>query len=418
LIGIRGNNVISSPLVENVQKTQQVVDLLREHKYADAMTLRGRGFVESYNILNTLLRAHPQPPEKGQKQLRLAVMHAGAPAPGMNTAARVAIRLGLDQGHVMLGIHNGVKGLLEDQIQEMNWMSVHGWVNRGGAELGTSRDKPAQGEYDRVSEQFSRYGIDGLLIIGGWSGYQIAYDLHSMQKDFPSLRKPIVCVPATINQDLPGTEVTIGADTALNSIVYDVDKIKDSAVASRRCYVVEVMGHDCGYLALMGGMATGAERVYLPEEGISLDDLRTDVARLVDGFEHGKRLGLIVRSEHADPYYTTDFLVRLFEKESQDLFDVRRCVLGHTQQGGRPSPYDRIQATRLTSRALTYLVEQSYSDLAPAVCIGRQDGQIRFTSLSYFPDLVEPLLQRPLEQKWLERRQVAKAVADYSPVTD
>lgn len=297
-------------------------------------------------------------------------------------------------------------------------MSVHGWVNRGGAELGTSRDKPAQGEYDRVSEQFSRYGIDGLLIIGGWSGYQIAYDLHSMQKDFPSLRKPIVCVPATINQDLPGTEVTIGADTALNSIVYDVDKIKDSAVASRRCYVVEVMGHDCGYLALMGGMATGAERVYLPEEGISLDDLRADVARLVDGFEHGKRLGLIVRSEHADPYYTTDFLVRLFEKESQDLFDVRRCVLGHTQQGGRPSPYDRIQATRLTSRALTYLVEQSYSDLAPAVCIGRQDGQIRFTSLSYFPDLVEPILQRPLEQKWLERRQVAKAVADYSPVMD
>lgn len=418
LIGIRGNNVISSPLVENVQKTQQVVDLLREHKYAEAMTLRGRGFVESYNILNTLLRAHPQPPEKGQKPLRLAVMHAGAPAPGMNTAARVAIRLGLDQGHVMLGIHNGVKGLLEDQIQEMNWMSVHGWVNRGGAELGTSRDKPVQGEYDRVSEQFSRYGIDGLLIIGGWSGYQIAYDLHSMQKDFPSLRKPIVCVPATINQDLPGTEVTVGADTALNSIVYDVDKIKDSAVASRRCYVVEVMGHDCGYLALMGGMATGAERVYLPEEGISLDDLRADVARLVDGFEHGKRLGLIVRSEHADPYYTTDFLVRLFEKESQDLFDVRRCVLGHTQQGGRPSPYDRIQATRLTSRALTYLVEQSYNDLAPAVCIGRQDGQIRFTSLSYFPDLVEPLLQRPLEQKWLERRQVAKAVADYSPVIE
>ncbi len=416
LIGLRGNSVVSSPLMENVQKTHQVIDLLKEHNYQEAMSLRGRGFVELYNNLFTLLRAHPQPPEKGQKQLRLAVMHAGAPAPGMNTAARVAIRLGLDQGHVMLGIHNGVKGLLDDEIQEMNWMSVHGWVNRGGAELGTSRDFPVQDEFKRVSDQFSRYDIDGLLIIGGWSGYRLAYDLHSMQREFPSLRRPIVCVPATINHDLPGTEVTIGADTALNSIVYDVDKVKDSAVASRRCYVIEVMGHDCGYLALMGGMATGAERVYLPEEGITLDDLRSDVVRLVDGFEHGKRLGLIVRSEYADPYYTTDFLVRLFEKESQDLFDVRRCVLGHTQQGGRPSPFDRIQATRLTARALSYLIEQSYSDLAPAVCIGRQAGQIQFTSLAYFPDLGEPQAQRPREQKWLELRQVAKAVADYAPV--
>jgi 6-phosphofructokinase 1 len=412
LIGLRGNSVVSSPLMENVQKTLQVVDLLSAHKYTEAMSLRGRGFVESYSILNTLLRAHPQPPETGQKQLRIAVMHAGGPAPGMNTAARVAIRLGLDQGHVMLGIHNGVKGFLEDDVHEMNWMSVHGWVNRGGAELGTGRYLPAQDEYRQIADQFSHYGIDGLLIIGGWSGYQLAYDLHSLQKEFPSLRCPIVCVPATINHDLPGTEVTIGADTALNSIVYDVDKVKDSAVASRRCYVVEVMGRDCGYLGLMGGMATGAERVYLPEEGISLDDLRADVVRLVDGFKRGKRLGLIVRSERADQYYTTDFLVRLFEKESGDIFDVRRCVLGHTQQGGRPSPFDRIQATRLTARALNYLIEQSANDLAPAVCIGRQAGQIHFTSLSYFPDLVELHAQRPREQSWFELRQIANAVAD------
>jgi 6-phosphofructokinase 1 len=418
LIGIRGNHVVSSPLMENVTKTQQVAELLKAHKYSEAMSLRGKGFVEANNILNTLLRAHPQPTEKGQKQLRLAVMHAGGPAPGMNTAARVAIRLGLDQGHVMLGIHNGVKGFLKDEIQEMNWMGVHGWVNRGGAELGTSRDLPVDNEYEKIADQFSRYGIDGLLIIGGWSGYQFAYDIHTLQKDFPSLRRPVVCVPATINHDLPGTELTIGADTALNSIVYDVDKVKDSAVASRRCYVVEVMGRDCGYLGLMGGMATGAERVYMPEEGITLDDLRSDVTRLVEGFKHGKRLGLIVRSERADQYYTTDFLVRLFERESGDLFDVRRCVLGHTQQGGRPSPFDRIQATRLTARAIAYLIEQSASDLAPAVCIGRQAGQIRFTSLSYFPDLVEPHFRRPREQYWLELKQVAKAVSDYSPITD
>ena len=164
-------------------------------------------------------------------------------------------------------------------------------------------------------------------------------------------------MPATINNDLPGTEISIGADTALNTIVEDVDKIKESAVASQRCYVVEVMGHDCGYLALMSGLASGAERVYLPEDGITLDDLRHDVREMVDGFRHGKRLGLIVRSEHADPYYTTQFLVSLYEKEGGDLFDARPSILGHTQQGGRPSPFDRIQASRLAAVALERLVD-------------------------------------------------------------
>jgi 6-phosphofructokinase 1 len=329
----------------------------------------------------------------------------------MNTAARAAVRLALDRGHVVLGIRNGVEGLLQDDIHELGWMSVHGWVNRGGAELGTSRDLPSEEDYATIAERFTRHRIDGLLIIGGWAGYQLAHQLHTRQSLLPALRRPIVCVPATINQDLPGTDLTIGADTALNSIIYDVDKVKDSAVASRRCYVVEVMGRDCGYLGLMSGMATGAEQVYMPEDGITLDNLRDDVLQLVEGFTHGKRLGLIVRCEGADESYTTDFLVTLFAKESRGLFDVRRCVLGHTQQGGRPSPYDRIQATRLTARALDYLIEQSESDLAPAVSVGRVAGKIKFTSLSYFPDLMEPGAQRPRDQPWREIVAVALSVA-------
>ena len=411
LIGLRGTQVVASPLMDNVARTQSVAVLLKDHKYDEAMVLRGRGFVEGHKILKTLLSAHAKPPQPGQRQLRIAVMHAGGPAPGMNTAARVAVRLGLDRGHVMLGVRNGFPGLLRGDIEELSWMSVHGWVNRGGAELGTSRELPGEDDFPALAEQLTRHEIGGLLVIGGWTGYQLAYLLHSHQSELPALRLPIVCVPATIDHNLPGTEVTIGADTALNSIMYDIDKVRDSAVASHRCYVVEVMGRDCGYLALMGGMATGAEQVYMPEDGIALDKLRDDVAHLVGAFRRGQRLGLIVRSERADEAYTTDFLVTLFAKESEGLFDVRRCVLGHVQQGGRPSPYDRIQATRLTARALDYLIEQSADDLAPAVCVGRLTGQIRFTSLAYFPDLVEASAQRPREQHWRSLVGVAAAVA-------
>ena len=118
----------------------------------------------------------------------------------------------------------------------------------------------------------------------------------------------------------------------------DVDKIKQSAVASRRCFVVEVMGRDCGYLALMSGLATGAERVYLPEEGITLDDLTADVRALAEGFRSGKRLGLVIRSENADPVYTTGFISRCSRRRAVSLFDAREAILGHIQEGGDPSP--------------------------------------------------------------------------------
>jgi 6-phosphofructokinase 1 len=220
-----------------------------------------------------------------------------------------------------------------------------------------------------------------------------------------------VCLPASINNDLPGSELSIGADTALNSIVSDVDKIKQTAVASHRCFVVEVMGHDCGYLALLSGLATGAERVYLPEEGISLDDLQADVALLIDGFRKGKRLGLVIRGERAEPIYTTGFLHALFEKEGRGLFDVRQSVLGHVQQGGAPSPFDRIQATRLAARCVEYLGEHAGSGGGSSAFIGLQSGRVRFTPLDQLPALTRTGVQRPVHQWWLGLRPLADMMA-------
>ncbi len=415
LFGIRDNEVMHSPLMENVRKTQMVAELIKAGNYDEAMAMRGRGFVESYEILRTLVQAQPRPADPQRHGKRLAVMHLGGPAPGMNTAVRAAVRLGLDRGHTMLGVRNGLAGLLNGTIEEMGWMSVHGLVARGGAELGTSRHAASPADFPRIAQRLAEHRVEGLLIIGGWIGYEFAYQLANHAHEYPEFAIPVVCIPASINNDLPGTEISIGADTALNTIVEDVDKIKESAVASQRCYVVEVMGHDCGYLALMSGLASGAERVYLPEDGITLDDLRHDVREMVDGFRHGKRLGLIVRSEHADPYYTTQFLVSLYEKEGGDLFDARPSILGHTQQGGRPSPFDRIQANRLAAVALERLVTLAESGAHESTAIGRENGKLKFNDLRDMPALVEPKLHRPKVQRWMALRGLERKMAEYDP---
>jgi 6-phosphofructokinase 1 len=252
-------------------------------------------------------------------------------------------------------------------------------------------------------------------MIGGWTGYESVLQLMENRKTFPANNIPMVCVPASINNNLPGAELSIGADSALNNIVNAVDKIKQSAVASRRVFVVEVMGRNCGYLALMSALATGAERVYINEEGITLANLVEDVNQLVTGFSKGKRLGLVIRSETANPVYTTGFIGTLFEEEGGDLFDVREAILGHLQQGGDPSPFDRILATRLTAHALDYLEKQIEAATPTSACIGQIGGSLVFTDMQDVPRLFDMKKQRPKKQWWMDLRSVAHILAKPAP---
>ncbi len=411
LIGIRENRVISSPLMENVKKTQAVATAIDEGRYDDAMAMRGGSFVDAWSTFHTLVQAAPSDPAPGTRPLRLGILHGGGPAPGMNTAVRAAVRLAIDDGHTVLGIQNGFRGLSLGRVEELDWMSVTGWTVLGGAEFGTSRSIPDEERLKGIAAQIEEHAIDGLLVIGGFAAYRSAYAVHYARRQYEALDLPIVCLPASINNDLPGSEISIGADTALNSIISDVDKIKQSAVASRRVFVVEVMGHDCGYLALMSGLSSGAERVYLPEEGITLDELAEDVAALRQGFSAGKRLGLVIRGEGSDPVYTTGFIHALFARESQDMFDVRNSILGHVQQGGAPTPFDRIQATRLARRCIEYLVEHASEGAPGSAMVGLKGGKVRFTELTYLPDLIRRDAQRPKEQAWMEVRPVAQIMA-------
>jgi 6-phosphofructokinase 1 len=420
LVGIRENRIVTSPLMQAVEKTQAVAGLLKEKRFEEAMELRGSGFVEAYETMRTLVRARPRSRE-GEEATgrRIAIVHGGGLAPGMNTAVRAAVRMIIDRGHTVLGIKGGFPGLRDGRVEELDWMSVSGWTARGGAELGTKRYTPPAEDLPAIAAQVAEHRIDGLLMFGSHNGYQAAEALWQARLEYPELDLPIVCLPVTISNDVPGTGLTIGADTALNAIVEDVDKIKQSAVASTRVFVVEVMGKESGYLALVGGLATGAEFVYTPEEGITLDRLKHDVECLIERFQEGQQLGVIIRGERADAVYTTPFLWALFEKEGGGLFDVRQAILGHVQQGGDPSPFDRIQATRLAVRCVDHLLGELDREEPESAMCGLVGGKVTFTPLARFRELLHEDARRPSEEVWYQQiRPIADTMAGMAAASD
>jgi len=417
LIAMQNNEIVRVDLADCLKKTRQMAAAIKANDYKRAMELRGSSFRESFQVIRTLVRAQPHERAADRRVLRLAIVHAGAPAPGMNTAVRVAVRLAIDKGHTVLIVYNGFKGLIDDEIAEFHWMSVNGWAPRGGSELGTNRHVPQGSDFYAIARSLEEHEVDGLLVIGGWAAYQAALALYEQRNNFPAFNIPMICLPATIDNDLPGTELSVGADTALNSIMDAVDKIKQSAVASRRVFVVEVMGRRCGYLALMSALATGAERVYIHEEGVSLTDMVQDVNQLIAGFKEGKRLGLVIRSEDANRTYSIDFMSALFREESGDLFDVRQAVLGHLQQGGNPKPFDRNLATRLVTNSINALEEKIMAGDKESVCIGLLGGKVDYTSFVDLPRLMDLENERPKHQWWLDLRPIARTLAQPGPGT-
>ena len=415
LIGMKGNRVVRLPLMACVERTHAINAAIQERRFADAMALRGPGFEEAFQVLRTLVRALPHAPRPEQRRLTLAVLTASAPAPGMNTAVRAAVRIALDHGHHVLGVNNSFLGLIQEDLRSFGWMDVDPWASRGGSELGTNRHVPSGKDFYAIARTLEDRRIDGLLVVGGWAGYNAVQQLWRERENFPAFQLPIVCLPASINNNLPGSELSVGADTALNNAVEAINKIKQSAVASRRCFVVEVMGKYCGYLALMSMLATGAERAYLHEDGVTLQNLYEDVQMLNAGFKQGKRLGVMVRNEKCHSLYTTSFMSSLFEAEGGEQYEVRTSVLGHLQQGGDPSPFDRILATRYAHRSVNFLEEEALAGRNGVFCVGLSGSQYHMSPLEEVLRRYDAKHERPQEQWWMELRSIARLLAQPGP---
>ena len=273
----------------------------------------------------------------------IAVMTSGGDSPGMNAAARAVVRTALHEGVEVWGINNGYKGMLEDDMYQLSSRSVSDLIQRGGTFLGTARSKEFKTEAGRKKglANLKKHGIEGLVIIGG-DGSLTGGALLS------DLGMPIVGLPGTIDNDVWGTDYTIGADTAANTIVDAINKLRDTASAHRRIILIEGMRRKSGWLAMMSGIAGGAEYVLVPEVKFDLDQICEEIKK---SYEEGKRYSIIVVAEGAGSAVEMGKIVA----EKTDI-DTRVSVLGHIQRGGSPSVEDRIKASMLGEKAALALI--------------------------------------------------------------
>lgn len=274
---------------------------------------------------------------------KIAVLTSGGDAPGMNAAIRAVVRNGIYHGLEVVGIKNGYQGLIEGQMRPLQLGSVGDIIHRGGTILRSARCeafKTEQGRQDAL-ETLLAHQVDGLVVIGGDGSFRGALELA---KKFPT-----ICVPATIDNDIGGTDFTIGFDTALNTIIDAVDRIRDTATSHERTFVIEVMGRHAGDLALWSGLAGGAESIIIPEHQ---DELEEVVERLKRGTKRGKKHSIIILAEGMGSGVAFSQKI----EEATNL-DTRVTVLGHTQRGGSPTAFDRVLASRLGAAAVDLLRE-------------------------------------------------------------
>lgn len=276
---------------------------------------------------------------------RIAVMTSGGDAPGMNAAIRAVVRAGLDKNVEVYGIRQAYQGLISGDIALLTSREVSGILQRGGTILQTARNeefKTLHGQR-KAQRRLSEREIEGIIVIGGDGSLRGALKLHKMGI-------PAVGVPASIDNDIWGTDTSIGVDTALNTILDAVDRLRDTATSHNRAFIIEVMGHDCGYLAVMGGILGGAEIVVTPENGVTMSEIASS---LEAAYIRGKSHAIAILAEGA-PYHVTE--LTQFLEQNYTGFEIRLTILGHTQRGGSPTAFDRLLASRMGVYAVDLLL--------------------------------------------------------------
>jgi len=298
---------------------------------------------------------------------RIAVLTSGGDAPGMNAAIRAVVRTGLAKGWEVFGVRNGYAGLCEGQMETLGARDVGSILQRGGTFLGSARLPEFKDPAIRAGglAQLAAKGIDGLVVIGGNGSQSGALELSRMGL-------AVVGVASTIDNDLAGSDMTIGVDTALNIALEAIDRLRVTASSHKRAFLVEVMGRNCGYLALMAGIAGGADSVVIPEVEMAPELVAQD---LEGAWQRGKAHALVVVAEGAR--HNAVRLAQHFEREKGRLgFDLRVTTLGHVQRGGAPGAFDRLLATRLAAAATDQLARGEHGRL-----VGLLRGEIIATPL-------------------------------------
>jgi 6-phosphofructokinase 1 len=303
-----------------------------------------------------------------KKVSKIGVLTSGGDSPGMNAAIRAVVRTGLYHNLEVFGIMRGYSGMVDDDIFKMEGRSVANIIQRGGTILKTARCMEFM-EYEGRKKAFKnlqKRGIDGLVIIGGDGSFRGA-QIFSNEFDIPCIG-----LPGTIDKDIAGTDFTIGFDTAVNTAVEAIDKVRDTADAHDRLFIIEVMGRDAGYIALHSGIATGAENILIPERKTNVDEI---ILSLAEKEKRKKLVNLIIVAE-GDEFGGANELSNYIKEKLPNL-ETRVCILGHIQRGGSPSCIDRVLASRMGYHAVESLIEGRHN-----VFVGIQNNKMHYTPLN------------------------------------
>ncbi|XP_037642713.1 ATP-dependent 6-phosphofructokinase, platelet type-like isoform X7 [Sebastes umbrosus] len=427
VVSLVGNQAVRLPLMECVQMTQEVQKAMDEKKFEEAVRLRGRSFENNLTTYR-LLSYRTADSELPNSSFNVAVLNVGAPAAGMNAAVRAAVRVGITEGHKMFAVNDGFEGFYKGQIKEIKWGDVGGWTGQGGSLLGTKRTLPGK-HLDKIAEQIRIHNINALLVIGGFEAFESLLQLYEARADHEEFCIPMCMLPVTISNNVPGTDFSIGADTSLNAIVQTCDRIKQSASGTkRRVFIIETMGGYCGYLATVGGLAAGADTVYIYEEPFNIRDLQANVEHLTQKMKTSIQRGMVLRNENSNENFTTDFIYQLYTEEGKGVFDCRKNILGHMQQGGAPSPFDRNFGTKVAAKAIQWItrtLKESYkggrvfaNSEDTACLLGMRRRALVFQPVSQLRDETDFVHRIPKEQWWLKLRPLMKILAKYKTSYD
>ena len=303
------------------------------------------------------------------KVTKLAVLTSGGDSPGMNAAIRAVVRTGIYNGLEVFGVMRGYNGMIEDDIFKMESRSVANIIQRGGTILKCARSNEFRDHAGReiAYQNLKKRGIEGLVVIGGDGSFKGA-QIFSNEFDIPCIG-----LPGTIDKDIAGTDFTIGFDTAVNTAVEAIDKIRDTADAHDRLFIVEVMGRDAGYIALHSGIATGAENILIPETKTDIEEL---INSLSEKEKRRKLVNLVVVAE-GDEFGGGNEIARIVKTRLPNI-DTRVCILGHIQRGGSPSCLDRLIASRMGYHAVESLIQGRYN-----VMVGIVNNKLYYTPLDH-----------------------------------
>lgn len=415
------NKIVRKDMIEAIRLTKKVAEDIAKKDFDAAMKGRDAEFAEfqqAFNMTTSTDNTKTLVPK--EKRMRVGIIHVGAPAGGMNAATRAAVAYCLSRGHTPVALHNGFPGLCRHHddkplgsVREISWLDAENWGSKGGSELGTNRALPSE-DFKTVAFCFEKYKIDALFVVGGFEAFTAVSELRKARADYDAFKIPMTILPATVSNNVPGTEFSIGSDTCLNALINYCDAIKQSASASRRrVFVVETQGGASGYIAILAGLAIGAVAVYTPEEGINLNMLVQDIKFLKDQFAmdkgHARSGKIILRNEKASKVYTTEFIADAIKEESNGKFDSRYAVPGHFQQGDIPSPMDRTRAVRFGVKSLQYLEafagkskQEIADDPMSVAVIGIRGAKVKFSAMEKIErEETDWKDRRPKDEFWM-----------------